>query len=277
MSQISAKDYQYFNGSNAKIETESSVLVSSSPYLNHPMLRHLIGQEMLRRRGPDVTATAFLPEVAACFQEIEDTPYVEGLFQHERESNPEFAAWLDARHLTNFTADDVRDCKEGTLGGVIFDFIANSGFKLDYFFQGMEIKTDYDYYKKQRVLTHDIEHMVTGFETDSVGEHALIYANFVSFYEYFSPELACELTRFYSYLESKALFRNNLFYPEVMPTLFDGIQAGIAQGRSWKKPLVLVNWRDHLDWTIPQFREEYGIVGCPEPGLWSWTTEAVGD
>ena len=64
MAEVSQADFDYFNGSIKKISTESSVLVSSSPYLNNARLRDLIAQEMLRRNGADVPNTAFIPEVA---------------------------------------------------------------------------------------------------------------------------------------------------------------------------------------------------------------------
>lgn len=275
MNQISQKDFDYFNGANRRIETESSVLVSSSPYLNHPRLRTLIAQEMLRRNGDDLQSTAYIPEVSACYHEIEDTPAVDALFARERETNPEFAAWLDKRHLSDFKLDEVKDCAPGTLGGIIKDFLSGSGYQLDYFFQGMEIKTDYDYYKKERVFTHDIEHMVTGFETDYASEIALIYTNYESFFRYFSTELAAELTRFYGYLLSKSTMKASLFYPKVIPAMMEAARLGVEMGRAWKKPLLMVPWREHLDWTLEQIREEYNIIGSPPSGYWSWTTDAV--
>ena len=55
---VSEADFAYFNGENVAVKTESSVLVSSSPYLNHPMLRQLVAQEVLRRNGKDLQSTA---------------------------------------------------------------------------------------------------------------------------------------------------------------------------------------------------------------------------
>ena len=49
--QVGAGEREYFNGAIRKIETDSSVLVSSSKYLNNAELRTLISQEMLRRNG----------------------------------------------------------------------------------------------------------------------------------------------------------------------------------------------------------------------------------
>lgn len=274
---VSQADYEYFNGSATKIETESSVLVSSSKYLSHGRLRELIAQEMLRRNGNDLPSTAFIPDVAAIFHELEDMPRIGQLFAEEAVRNPEFGEWLKARHLSDFKVDEVKGFAPGTLGATIHDFLSNSGYDIDYFFQGMEIKTDVEYYLKERVFTHDIEHMITGFETDHCGEIALVCANLRSFYNYFTPELAAYFQRLPHYLISKTMMKSGLHYSAVMPEFLTSMQVGFEQGASWKKPLMLIHWRNHLDWQISDIREEYGIHNAPKPGYWAWTTEASQD
>ena len=48
---------KYLNSAIVKLETRSSTLVSSSPYLNSAPLRAIIAQEMLRRNGADLPNT----------------------------------------------------------------------------------------------------------------------------------------------------------------------------------------------------------------------------
>ena len=79
---------QYFNGAIRKVETESSVLVSSSKYLNSAELRGLVTQEMLRRNGPDLPNTAYIPEVAQALMMLEDFPRVMALFEEEKARLP---------------------------------------------------------------------------------------------------------------------------------------------------------------------------------------------
>lgn len=275
MNQVSKADFEYFNRLNKKIETKSSVLVSSSPYLNHAGLRAIVAQEMLRRNGPDLQSTAYITEYAAIIHEIEDTPAVDAMIAREKAKNPELARWFDARILSYFTADQTRDYPPGTLGGIIHKFITSSGYQLDYFFQGMKVETDYDYYKKERTFTHDIEHMVTGFETDFASEMGLLYANTECFFRYFSPELACEFNRVNAYLIAKSVMKTIFYYPAVATEMLEATRLGIEMGRAWKKPLMLINWNEHLDWTIADIREEYNVVGSPESGRWTWTTDAV--
>ena len=75
---------QYFNGAIRRVETDSSVLVSSSKYLNHGELRGLVAQEMLRRNGADLPNTAYIPEVAQILMKLEDFPRVMALFSRVR-------------------------------------------------------------------------------------------------------------------------------------------------------------------------------------------------
>lgn len=271
MSNVSQADFDYFNGAIQKHETESSVLISNSRYLNHAPLRELIAQEFLRRNGADMPNTAYIPEVAQILHELEDVPNIMRLFEEEGRRLPEFRAWLDRRLLSDFTADDVKDSKPGTLGATIHDFIVNSGYNMDYFFQGMQVRSDYEYYLKERTLTHDIEHMITGFETNFCGEIALIEANFRGFCNYFTPELAAVFMRIPTYLKAKSIMKAGLHYPQALVEMHKAMDIGAAQGNNWKKPLTLIAWRDHLDWTIPDIRDEYGINPAPPSGEWEWT------
>ncbi|MFM5914857.1 MAG: hypothetical protein ACKOPR_08960, partial [Chakrabartia godavariana] len=92
----------YFNGAIRTVETESSVLISSSKYLNNAELRNLIAQEMLRRNGLDLPSTAFIPEVAQLLMSMEDYGRIMELFEIEKARLPEFRRWCDDRSLSDF-------------------------------------------------------------------------------------------------------------------------------------------------------------------------------
>ena len=277
MVEVSKADYEYFNGAIQKHTTESSVLISSSKYLNNAPLRALIAQEMLRRNGPDMPNTAYIPEVAQILHDLEDMPNIFRLFEEEKARLPEFKAWLDRRVLSDFKAEEVKHCKPGTLGAVIYDFLANSGYNIDYFFQGMTVDSDYTYYLKERTFTHDIEHMVTGFETNHAGEVALLTANMHAYYNYFRPELAAYFNRVGSYLKAKTIMKSGLHYPEAFKVELEAEYIGAKQGRNWKMPLMMVPWRDMIDRPLEDIRAELGITDPPAPGIWSWTTAVAED
>lgn len=277
MAEVSQADFDYYNGAIKKIGTESSVLISSSPYLNHAGLRALVAQEMLRRNGPDTPNTAYIPEVAQILHQLEDHAEILRLLEEEKQRLPVFREWLDRRQLADFKVDEVKDCAPGTLGAVIHDFLALSGYNMDHFFQGMKIESDFDFYLKQRTLTHDIEHMITGFETDHAGEIGLLAANARAFYKYFRPELAAFFNRVGAYLKARTVMRSGLFYPEAYKIELDAEDFGAAQGRNWKMPLMLLPYRDMIHRQVADIRAEYGITPTVPSGSWAWTTAVSED
>ena len=264
---IGDADRAYFNGAIKTVTTDSSVLVSSSRYLNHGPLRALIAQEMLRRNGPDMPNTAYIPEVAGILHELEDMPRIIELFEMEKARLPEFAKWLADRHLADFTIAELADCKPGTLGAAIHDFMVNSGYQLDLFFQEVQVVNDFTFYLRQTALTHDIEHMVTGFGPNHGGEVALLTANMHAKARYFHPELSAFFSRIATYLKAKTIMKDGLHYPEAMVLNLEAEYRGAEQGRNWKYPLMLVDWRAYADWQISDIRRELNITPVEE-GLW---------
>ena len=274
---ISEKELNYFNGSGPKITTQSSVLISSSPYLNDPALRELMGQEMLRRNGSDVPNTAYIPDAVKLFMAHEDWGRIVQLIEEEKQRLPEFKSWLDGRKLSLFKQEELDGAEPGTLRHVIWDFVTNSGMNMDFFYQGMEIRTDLEFMMKERSVTHDIEHMITGFETNHAGEIALLKANEKSVFNYFCPEMANFFFRTGAYLLAKSKMRSILYYPDCYKVELEAEEVGIAQGKTWKHPLFIIPYRDYLDWKIVDIREEFGISGAPASGYWDWTTAVSED
>jgi ubiquinone biosynthesis protein COQ4 len=268
---VGESERNYFNGAIKKISTESSVLVSSSPYLNHAGLRNLIAQEMLRRNGPDLPATAYIPEVVQILFEFEDFGRLYQLFEEERQGRPEFDRWLEMRLLSDFKISDVKDCAPGTLGAALHDFMVNSGYELDIFYREIEVVDGFTYYLRQTALTHDIEHIISGFGPNHGGEIALVTANLHARAKYFGPELAAFFNRVQNYLRAKTIMKDALYYPEAAALTLDAEFIGAQQGRNWKYPLMLVNWRAYADMQIADIRKELGITPLLQEGLWDDT------
>jgi ubiquinone biosynthesis protein COQ4 len=277
MVKVGQADLDYLNSGSKEIRTESSVLVSSSPYLNHAKLRDLIAQEMLRRNGADLPPAAFIGDVAQILHQLEDQANIQRLFELEKKRLPDFRAWLERRQLADFKAEELKDCAPGTLGAAIYDFLADSGYKTDFFFQGMKVETDFEFCQKERALTHDIEHMITSFETDHAGEIALLAANARAIYKYFRPELAAFFHRVGTYLQAKTMMKSGLFYPEAFKVELEAQDLGAQQGHNWKMPLMMLPYRDLVHTQINDIRAEYGITPTIPSGAWKWTTAANED
>jgi ubiquinone biosynthesis protein COQ4 len=261
----------YFNGAIQKIATESSTLVSSSKYLNHAELRTLIAQEMLRRNGPDVPNTAYIPEVAQILMMLEDFPALHALFEAEKARLPRFREWLDTRQLADFKKDEVKHCAPGTLGAALYDFMANSGYELDIFYREIQVVNDFTFYLRQTALTHDIEHMVSGFGPNHGGEIALLNANMHAKVRYFHPALASFFNRVQTYLKAKTIMKDGLHYPEAMALNLEAEYRGAEQGRNWTYPIMLAPWRAWVDRPIADIRRDLGITPVPAEGLWAQT------
>lgn len=274
---VGAGEREYFNGAIRKVETESSVLVSSSKYLNHQELRHLVSQEMLRRNGPDLPNTAYIPEVAQILMMLEDFPRILELFEIEKARLPKFKEWCDKKSLADFKKDEVKDSAPGTLGAALYDFMVNSGYELDIFYREIQVVNDLTFYLRQTALTHDIEHIVSGFGPNHGGEIALLTANLHAKSLYFHPEMAAFFSRVATYLKAKTVMKDGLHYPEAWALHLEAEYQGAVQARNWKYPLMLADWRAMVDWQISDIREELGISPVPPEGLWADTNRLCED
>lgn len=268
---------QYFNGAIRKIETTSSVLVSSSKYLNSAPLRALVAQEMLRRNGPDLPNTAYIPEVAQILHLLEDHADIVRLFEEEKARLPLFREWLDRRSLADFKVEEVKHCAPGTLGAALRSFMVDSGYELDVFFREVQVVNDFTFYLRQTALTHDIEHMVTGFGPNHGGEVALLTANMHAKARYFRPELSAFFNRIASYLKAKTIMKDGLFYPEAAALNLEAEFRGAEQGRNWAYPVMLVDWRAHIDTPIVELRTMLNITPVLPDGEWDDTNRLSED
>ena len=271
---MSQSESDYLKGGKKPLTTESSVLISSSKYLNSAKLRDIVAHECLRKYGKDVPPAYLVPDAMQAFGEVTDYAKILRLFDEEKAKKPEFKAWLEARYLSNVKAEHVEHCQSGTLGKEVHDFITKSGLTLDFQFQ-FEPTNDLEYFHKRFSQGHDIQHMVTGMGVDPVGEFALIMLNTENYFSYLSNELAGELTAFSTFLVSSGMMRSNLHYPETMPAMLEALRIGIEMGRKLKTPFFYVKWEDYWDWQIADIQEELGLTGGPEKGVWDWTLQAM--
>ena len=85
------------------------------------------------------------------------------------------------------------------------------------------------------------------------------------------------MNRVGAYLKAKSVMKMALHYPKAVVVQLEAEDMGAAQGRNWKLPMMLVPWRDLVDVSITEIREEYGITNAPPPGYWDWSTAASED
>lgn len=268
------QDREYMEGKARPLSEYGSVLMTSSRFLNSARMRDVYAQEGLRKDGLDVPATYMVHQAAMAIAELTDNDEIERLVAVEKAKNSEFAAWLDNRSLSNFTLDDLKDFAPNTLGGIVYDYLYTNGFDLNHSKRGLVPTTDYTFLAKQKVVSHDIEHIVSGLGPNLIGEHALIACNLKCNYDYFSPELACELTRMSGFLMSTGVMKINLHTPHLMGEYLRAVAIGVEMAEGMKRPLLITDWRTYLDWTIDDIRKDLNILNAQPPGTWEWTNEA---
>jgi ubiquinone biosynthesis protein Coq4 len=271
---IDKADADYLMGSRKPLTTESSILISSSKYLNNARLREVFAAEGLRKYGSDLPDAYLVPEALQAFGEVTDHAQLFGLLEREKRQKPELAAWLDARFISTIKAEDVAHCAPGTLGARVHDFIAKSGLEIDFMYRG-DPKSDFEYFTKRRTQAHDIEHMVTGFDTDPIGEFALIIATAQSYAKYFSLELSQELSKFSMFLVATGLMRHSLHYPKSYALFLEAFAMAVQLGNDLKRPLFYVKWEDYFDWPMQEIRRELNIRQAPGDGEWKWVFDEM--
>ena len=70
------------------VSTDSSVLISSSKYLNNPRLREWLAMILLRRNGADMPPQAEMHEFIGILESLRDFDAIERMFTEERKVNP---------------------------------------------------------------------------------------------------------------------------------------------------------------------------------------------
>ena len=151
----------YLMTSVKPVATTSSVLVSSSTWLNHPMLRDWIATQYLRRNGSDRmtssdTADGLIPLLA----ELRDQSKVADLIEHEKAINPRFRAWVEERYISQLTSDDFAGYAPSTVGGIYYRYQVEHNITLNLARDMIVPKDDFDFMRFRLGQIHDYEHIV---------------------------------------------------------------------------------------------------------------------
>ena len=108
MNKLFVPDNSYFGSNNKVVETESSVLASSSKFLNSPLMRDWMATYLLRRNGTDRTVSSDNIDLNKALADVLDGDEIDALFEAERKVNPELDRWLGEQFISRSTIDDFR-------------------------------------------------------------------------------------------------------------------------------------------------------------------------
>lgn len=252
-------DYSYLMQGIVPVATDSSVLVSSSKYLNDARVRDWVATHLLRRNGPDVPTPSDSIQLVQILREVQDIDHINALFAAERASNPELDAWFREGFSSSFSLDDLKQYRPDTVGGIFYAQLTDNALDVN-IVPPFVPRNDFEYFQLRAGQTHDLEHILGGGGFDFIGELVPYYMRLTNLFVHLSPELAGELSAFSILGSTRIITRAVLHYPQTWLTTLDALERGSRVGRQ-SAPIFMMRFEDVFDLTPEAAREALGIKG----------------
>ena len=255
-------DVPYLMRGRKTVTTESSVLISSSKFLNDSRVREWVVDQNLRKAGDDVPLTYGIPSLIAAMRELQDHERIEFLFNEARKDWPELDAWLSERYLSRLTKADLEKCAPESVGGVFYSYLVRQNLQID-IIPTFEPKSAFEYFFLRGVQIHDFMHILGGVGFDYISETVPAFMKFGNLFRWFGPELAGLLNTQNTLLVMPGITRTLLHYPGSFPAKWKLAQYGMEVGRL-SDALFLPRFEDHLDLTPDEMRAKFGVRGVQQ-------------
>jgi ubiquinone biosynthesis protein Coq4 len=241
--------------------TDSSVLVSSSKYLNHPKLREWIAFIALKKNGPDFPPAAEMHQLLTFIDELRDFDHIEQMISEERKVNPRFDAWFNEWHVSNYKIEDLKDCAPGTVGGIYYKTATEGNYDIQ-IVPDYKPQTQWQFYSLRSGQTHDYEHILTGGGFNYMGELIPYWFRLATIHTHIqNKELAGEMSVLSIFGTMRYVIRTMLHYPQIWETALDCIQQGIRIGRE-SDPFWMAKMEDVWHTPLEEARAKLGIRGA---------------
>ncbi|SFR89806.1 Coq4 family protein [Sphingomonas jatrophae] len=250
-------DVPYLLRGITKLTTDSSILVSSSKYLNDARLRDWIAEIVLKQNGPDVPAQSEMYPLVEMIDSLRDLPRIEALFTAERAKNPALDAWFNEWFISDYDADYFRQFAPGTLGHQFHEEVIAKNFEI-VIYDKPEPKSQLDYFMVRSGQTHDLEHILTGGDFAYMGELVPAWFRITNQFKHLSPELAGELSIMYMFVTLRYTVRTLLHYPDVWQTCQDAVERGMRCGHA-SDALFMAKYEDVFHLPLADARERLGV------------------
>ncbi|OCC24489.1 hypothetical protein MB02_07300 [Croceicoccus estronivorus] len=259
----------YFMRGLQDIPTESSRLVSSSKFLNHPVIREYVMQESLRRNGRDFPMTYALPQLFQALYEIRDEKRINEMLADQCKTKPELAAFFEEGFISTYTREDLKQYAPNTAGGIYYHYLSANNFEivLD---PRIEMNPEWrpasmlDYWDLRTGQTHDFDHLLGGAGFDFLGETTPLFMRIEAYFAYFDdPELAGELSTLLAIMALPTLMRTIIHYPSTWPAMSRHITNGMRVGRE-SEPWFLRKMEPILGMSKDEARAHIGMKGVEE-------------
>ncbi|MDE2436909.1 MAG: hypothetical protein KGM49_11675 [Sphingomonadales bacterium] len=254
-------DIPYLARGWVPVETPSSVLVSSSKYLNNAALRDWLAMILLRRNGADMPPQAEMYQLLPILDSLRDHARIEALFTEERRTNPQLDAWFADGFVSRYTIGDFADHAPGTLGGIFHRQMTQGNYEIQ-IVPWTEPRTQLEFFNLRSGQTHDFEHILCGGGFNFMGELVPFWYRLTNVFKFIrNPELAAELSVLSIFGSLRYTVRTLLHYPQVWPTCVNAIQRGMKVGQE-SDALFLARIEDFLHLPLAEARRAMGVRGA---------------
>jgi|JI10StandDraft_1071094.scaffolds.fasta_scaffold19391_9 ubiquinone biosynthesis protein COQ4 len=265
-----ADDYvPYFMRGLQDIPTASSRLVSSSKFLNHPVIREYVMQESLRKNGRDFPMTYGLPNLFQALYEIRDAKRINEMLADQCKTKPELAAWFEEGYISTFTRQDLAKYAPNTCGGEYYHYLSSNNFEI---VLDPRIEMDptwkpqsmLDYWDLRTGQTHDLDHLLGGAGFDFLGETTPLFMRIEAYFTYFDdPELAGELCTLLAIMAFPTFMRTMIHYPSTWQGMSRHITNGMKVGRE-SEPWFLKKFEPIFGMSKKEARDFIGMKGVTD-------------
>jgi len=253
-------DVPYLLRGVTTVATESSVLVSSSKYLNHPRLREWVAMILLRKNGPDFPAQSEMYELIGIMDDVRDHARIEALFTEERRTNKQLDDWFGEGFISDYKLSDFKDYASDTVGGKYYRYLHDGGFEAQ-IVPWRKPETQLQYFNLRSGQTHDFEHILCGGGFDYLGELIPYWYRLTNTFKFIkNKELAGELCVMYMLGSLRYTVRTMLHYPQVWETAVGCIQRGTKVGQE-SEAIYLSKIEPVFGMGLDEARKTLGIRG----------------
>ncbi|MEH2304514.1 Coq4 family protein [Nostoc sp.] len=182
------------------------------------------------------------------FEDALDQTEMAQLAVNELKKIPEVNTLFTERWLpAPFNLDDLGKLPEGTLGHVYAREMKARGFD-PYFYKKVPVVDDISYLKMLWRSTHDIYHVVAGFDTNGIGE--------IGLQAFFLAQTPIPISVM---LLSFGMVMISLYQPNNFKALMTEISRGYRVGSHTPGKLIAQKWDQLWDVQVSEIRERLGV------------------
>ena len=169
------------------------------------------------------------------------------LVAHHLNQDPACAALIGDRYIPPaHDLDTLLTLPSDSLGYIYAAQMKKTGFDPN-LHAGMTAKSDAEYVELRLSQTHDLWHIVTGFDTSITGE--------IGLQAFHLPQFPYPLA---TILVANSLISSTLRAPEILPELLESIAQGLQMGKA-AKPLFAQKWEEGWEKSLSQWQAELNI------------------